>query len=163
MSLEKNNWKDVKGVMESFSQGGARDHNDSNILPLYAHASDETVSLDRKYIEAQALIDQTGVFKGGIEKVRFNYLLYVFKDLSSTHKNLTSIEYVISEEGDRQNPHTETYEVPSEQKKLISRYASTPFRVFETKNMHKKILLFKERCPMTLGSFKELLNAWVKS
>jgi hypothetical protein len=164
MSLETNNWKDIKDVMESFSGAGApHRHDDSKILPIYAHVSDEPVSLDQKYIEAQDQINSTGVFKGAAENLRFNYLLYVFKDLNSTHKNLITIEYVISEEGDEQNPHAETYQVPIEQKKLISRYTSTPFRIFETKNRHKKLLLFKEKCPMTLGGFKELLNTWAES
>ena len=151
--------------METFSGEGNNlpTRNGSDVLPIYAHVSSDTVKLDRKYIEAQEQIDSTGVFKGAAKDLRFNYLLYVFKDLNPTCKNLITIEYVISEEGDEQNPHKETYQVPTEQKKLISRYASTPFRIFETKNKRKKLLLFKERCPMTLGSFKELLKAWVKS
>ena len=160
MSLEKSNWKNIKDIMAGFS-GPAKE--DLNVIPIYAHVSVDFVKLNQKYIEAQELIDSTDTFKGAVKDLRFNYLIYVFKKIGANPKNLITIEYVISEKGNEENPFIETYNVPPEKRKLISKYASTPFRVFETEGKHRNILLFKERCPMTLQSFKEFISTWAKS
>ena len=162
MSQKKNNWKDIKDIMADFNSLAAEPR-DPDVIPIYAHISADKVKLNRQYIEAQHLIDSTDVFKGAVNDLHFNYLIYVFKDITPNPKNLITIEYVISEEDNEQDPFIETYNVPLKNKKLIARYTSTPFRVFETENKHKKILIFKAACPMTLDSFKELLNTWAKS
>ncbi len=163
MSLEENNsWKDIKDIMAGLNGPPTQEEAERTVVPIYAHVSAETVKLNEKYIEAQELIDKTDVFKGAIASLKFNYLIYAFRQLSSNPKNLITIEYVISEEGNERDPFIETYKVPTEEEKLIIKYISTPFRVFDNKDSHKKILLFKEQCPMTLDSFKELIKTWAK-
>ena len=136
---------------------------DPEVLPLYAHSNLQPVRLNSKYIEAQDLIDKTDVFKGAVASLEFHYLIYAFRQLSLNPKNLITIEYVISEVGNGNEPFVEKYDVSPNQIKLLGKFISTPLRVFDHQDKRKRILTFKERCPMTLKSFKELLNTWAKS
>ena len=84
---------------------------DPEVLPLYAHSNLQPVRLNSKYIEAQDLIDKTDVFKGAVASLEFHYLIYAFRQLSLNPKNLITIEYVISEVGNGNEPFVEKYDV----------------------------------------------------